>query len=201
MWSLLTDLGFTINTKKSVPPCQCLVFLGIQVDTRNCTLTLPDIKLNELKEEVEKWRNVKKTSKRALQRLLGKMNWAAKCVRAARPYMRRLIALTKGKRSRHQRFRLTAGARADIEWWCNFTVAFNGVSFWYPPEAQPNHVFVTDASLEGGAAACGGDFIYSCWEEDIHSIQNESINVKEIYAILLALRRWGHCWKYSLVHV
>ena len=202
LWSLLTDLGFTINVKKSIPPCQCLIFLGIEIDTRSRTMSIPSTKVADIQNELDKWINTKKASKRAIQRLLGKMNWAAKCVKAARPYMRRLIELTKGKRARNQRFRLTAEARADIVWWRNFMVQFNGVSFWYPENAQPNYVAVTDASNEGGAAAAsGGDFSYLNWEIDVPSIRQESINVKEIHAILLALERWGHCWKDSLVHV
>jgi hypothetical protein len=39
--SLLKCLGFTINQGKTTAPCQRLVFLGVEVDTREGTMSLP----------------------------------------------------------------------------------------------------------------------------------------------------------------
>ena len=175
--------------------------MGIEINTESCTLSIPESKINALRDEMCKWQGRKSASKRAIQRLLGRMNWAAKCVRAARPCMRRLIALTKGHRRRSERVRLTAAVKEDLKWWIDFTEQFNGVSYWYPNQTQPDHVAVTDASPSGGAAAYAGDFLYTLWECDVPSVRYENIHVKEMYAILLAIRHWGHCWRNSLVHM
>ena len=48
--SLLVSLGFTISPSKLVPPCQNLVFLGVEIDTSTLTLSLPAKKLGDLKD-------------------------------------------------------------------------------------------------------------------------------------------------------
>ena len=47
--SLLKNLGFRINWSKVVHPTQRLVFLGVLIDTVQCTLSLPEDKLEALK--------------------------------------------------------------------------------------------------------------------------------------------------------
>ena len=42
---LLQSLGFSINWKKVVPPTQCLIFLGVLIDTVSQSISLPHGKL------------------------------------------------------------------------------------------------------------------------------------------------------------
>ena len=200
--TLLVSLGFTINIRKSVPPCTRMIFLGIEIDTCTQTMSIPQDKLTLLREDILAWQGKKSASKRSIQSLLGRMNWAAKCVRAARPYMRRFISLIKGLRRPGHRIRLSAAAKHDLAWWASFATVFNGVSFWHVRGSRPNHVAATDASVTGGGAACSdGDFLYSGWESDCPEVAGASINIKELYTILLALRRWGQSWRRSTVHI
>ena len=94
--ALLVSLGFTLNISKLVPPCTRLIFSGIEIDTCTQTLSIPQDKLTVLREDILAWQGKKSASKRSIQSLLGRMNWAAKCVRAARPYMRRFISVPAG---------------------------------------------------------------------------------------------------------
>ena len=50
LMQLLLDLGFQISPSKVVPPCQQLVFLGVQFDTINLELSLPQTTLEETRE-------------------------------------------------------------------------------------------------------------------------------------------------------
>lgn len=52
--ALLQYLGFTISWRKLVPPMQRLTFLGVQLDTIACTLTLPPEKLQEFQSLVSR---------------------------------------------------------------------------------------------------------------------------------------------------
>ena len=52
---LLQDLGFTISWRKVVGPTQKLVFLGIELDTQQCTMALPTTKLAELHDVVHRF--------------------------------------------------------------------------------------------------------------------------------------------------
>ena len=71
---LLLDLGFTISEHKLVPPSQCLTFLGVQLDTTVCTMTLPAKKLAEQQDQFLEFQNKKLASKKHLQRLAGRLN-------------------------------------------------------------------------------------------------------------------------------
>ena len=132
--ALLVSLGFTINIRKSVPPCTRLIILGIEIDTCTQTLSIPQDELTMLREDILAWQGKKAASKRSMQSLLGRMNWAAKCVRAAWPYMRRFISLITGLRRPGHRIRLSAVAKHDLAWWASFhgfATVFNGVPFWH----------------------------------------------------------------------
>ena len=80
--NLLLELGFTLSVNKAVAPCQQLVFLGIQFDSFAMTLSLPLAKLVELDQLVKAFLFRKAVSKRELQRLIGKLNWACRVVYA-----------------------------------------------------------------------------------------------------------------------
>ena len=48
--SLLKDLGLEVSDSKLVPPSTCVTCLGTQVDTVNKTLSIPQEKLQEIKQ-------------------------------------------------------------------------------------------------------------------------------------------------------
>ena len=81
---LLTDMGFTISEHKLVAPTQRLTFLGIQLDTTVCAMTLPA----ELKDLVIGFHNKQRASKKQLQCLAGKLNWACRIVFGGRTFLR-----------------------------------------------------------------------------------------------------------------
>ena len=132
-----------------------------------------------LRADILAWQGKKSASKRSIPSLLGRMNWGAKCVRAARPYMPRFIFLIKGLCRPGHIMRLSVASKRDFAWWASFATVFNGVSFWHVRGSQPNHVAATDASVTGGGAACSeGDFLYSGWESDCPEVAGASINIK-----------------------
>ena len=60
---LLNELGLTINQKKNVLPSKQVVCLGILVDTENFTMSVPDKKMNEIRNLLENWKCKKSCSK------------------------------------------------------------------------------------------------------------------------------------------
>ena len=91
--SLLESLSFTINWTKVVYPVQRLTFLGVEIDTVKCELRLPDDRMTELLSLCKATNLKRRCSKLHLQRLLGKLNWAARVVRGGRIFLRLLITL------------------------------------------------------------------------------------------------------------
>ena len=90
---LLVALGFTISPSKVVEPCQKLTFLGVEIDTHALTLSLPQDKLHSLKEVLLSFRNKTRASKKQLQQLAGRLNWACKVVYGGRTFLRRILNL------------------------------------------------------------------------------------------------------------
>jgi len=201
LWKLLTDLGFTINRTKSVPPTKQLVFLGLMIDTANQIVSIPERKLQDLRQELSSWQCKKRATKRELQRLLGKLNWAARVVRSTRPFLRRLINLVHTVDRPCHHIRLSAAAKTDITWLRDFSMKFNGVAYWISSRPLPDHAMATDATSSATAAVHAGDYVYSDFRADNTELLPLPIHVKELHGVLIGLRRWHPAWKNKKVYV
>ena len=93
-WELITllgRLGLTVNWNKVVYPCQRLTYLGIEIDSRRRQLRLPNHKLRDIRALLSQTLAKSKFSKRELQSLAGKLNFAACVVYGGRTFLRRII--------------------------------------------------------------------------------------------------------------
>ena len=114
--NLLESLGLTVNWTKVVYPAQCLIFRGVEINTVPCELRLSEDRVSELLSLLKGTSSKRKCTKLHLQRLLGKLYWAARVVRGDRTFLRRHITLanlvkqvvfhalmmcTMGQRSKH----------------------------------------------------------------------------------------------------
>ncbi len=193
--NLLQRLGFDINWDKVVYPCQRLIFLGVEIDSITQTLSLPEDKLNKLRSELVTWTSKKRATKRELEQLVGRLNWASRVITGGRTFLRRLIDLMCTLRCKHHHLRLTGPARADIAWWSACCSAFNGTAHFFAKEPVPDYIFTSDACLEGGAALFNRDWFYANWHTDFPELTDEHINVKEFFTVILAARRWATTWR------
>lgn len=115
---------------------------------------------------------------------------SVKCVAGIRP-----------KQPSH-RIRLPSQVKADLKYYIQWCSQFNGVVLLLGyDKPQPNSSVCTDASLDAGAAYYIGDFVFSNWGSDIPALLPHPINVKELYAILLAFRRWQYPWSSKTMHI
>ena len=108
-----------------MPPTQRLAFLGVEPDTMAGTITLSADKLVELHTVVLEFQNKQRASKKQLQRLDGKLNWACRVVYGGRTFLRRILD-TMNALSPSGKFRLDSSFRSDIARWVNFLRIFNG---------------------------------------------------------------------------
>ena len=88
---LLRYLGFRINWNKVVDPAQCITFLGIEIDTKQMCKRLPNEKMEALKVELDYFAKRKRASKKQLQSLAGKLNWATGVIYGGRVFLRRIL--------------------------------------------------------------------------------------------------------------
>ena len=105
---------------------------------------------------------------------------------------------TQGKR------RIPFFLRQDLRWWCSTLPSHNGILFFDDDVARPPIQLYTDACLTGIRG-----FFYSSlnrdWRANIPLLtptqaftaeveepnRKEHINFHKVYAILIALQRWG----------
>ena len=189
---LLLDLGFQISPSKVVPPCQQLTFLGIVFDTRAMELCLPQSKLDETRVLINTFLARKRASKRQLQQLAGKLNWACRVVHGGRTFLRRILDSWNSLRSASAKFRFTPEFRKDLFWWQCFLAVFNGKRLLH--SKVPIADVETDASQDAVGSYFRGDWEYSFLPADAPLVAPLHINIKEAFAIYLAVRRWGPQW-------
>ncbi|CAC5416630.1 unnamed protein product [Mytilus coruscus] len=144
---LLGKLGFAISWSKVFDPCQKLVFLGVEIDSTSLELRLPLTKLEQLRAELADFKQRKHVSKKQLQSLSGKLNWASSVVHGGRVFLRRIIdGIMKLKHDWHK-MRLCGDILHDIHWWYNFMSTFNGKSLLL--NTNPVTSVYTDACKTG----------------------------------------------------
>ncbi|CAC5371373.1 unnamed protein product [Mytilus coruscus] len=126
--ALICKLGFMINWSKVVDPTTKLTFIGIEIDSIAMELRLQGEKLSFLKHELAEFSNQNRASKKQLQSIAGKLNWASAVVHGDRVFLRRIIdAITPLKHNWHKAI-LHGETWHDIEWWKKILETFNGKS-------------------------------------------------------------------------
>ena len=143
---LLHVLGFEISEKKLEKPFTQLNCLGIIVNTKEFTVSIPKPKIQEIMNTCNGWRHKTHCTKHQLQSLLGSLLYISKCVKMSRFFLNRLLDVLRSRED-NSKVPLTLEAKRDINWFIQFLPKFNGViSFDHRPI---NAAIELDASLQG----------------------------------------------------
>ena len=188
---LLQDLGFDISWHKVVHPTQCLTFLGIELDTIKQCMALPHNNLVELQGVVHSFSGHTRASKRQLQQLAGKLNWACRVVFGGHTFLRHILDIISSLMSPSARYKLSLDFYADIQWWCEFLKTFNGKQLFLSSTAVE---VATDACPQAAGAFLEGDWLYYNFRCETPSWSALHINHKEALAIYLAAECWAPLW-------
>ena len=124
--ALLQDLGFTLNTEKSsLVPSQTFTYLGLQWNTRDLSVRLPDDKVQELRDLAASLQSRSSVSARTLMAFLGKTNFAGYAVPLARVHSRELQhalrRVYKHPSDITRRVPLSPEAKQDLHFWTTLT--------------------------------------------------------------------------------
>ena len=92
----------------------CMTFLGIEIDTNEGCLRLPDNKLRRLCELLREWSHKRACTKRELLSLVGLLHHAAPVVKSGRMFVPRLIDLSAIPKELHFHVQLSKEACSDI---------------------------------------------------------------------------------------
>jgi len=197
--SLLIRLGFTISPTKLVCPCQKLVFLGVEIDTTTLSFSLPQRKLTNLKDCLIAFCHKTRATKRQLQQLAGRLNWACRVVYGGRTFLRRILTLMNSLQKQSAKCLLTKEFFKDIDWWLRFLEVFNGLCPFH--DLRPVKDLHTDACSSGVGASFQGDWFYSNLLVDYPDLSSMHINYKEALGVYFAIERWAPLLKDKTVHI
>ena len=150
---ILKLAGLEESIQKAHSPSIQMVFLGIQFDTMNLTLSIP-IRVQETLTLLDQCLNANEMSPMEIQLVVGKLQFLANCVRPGRLFMSRILEFMRGLPDRG-RFSVTDSVKADMWWWKLFLPRYNGISLMAVDHwSLPDKVIACDACLTG----CGAWF-------------------------------------------
>ena len=181
---LLRNLGFQISWHKVIGPTQKLVFLGVELDTLRCEMALPPGKLAELHQVASRFLTKRRASKKQLQQLAGKLNWACRVVYGGRTFLRVILDMMNSLVSSSAKMRLSAEFHEDVRWWHSFLKHFNGRCAFL--RQQPTTDVQTDACQLAAGAYFRGDWLYLNFDVDTPELAKLHINHKEVLAQIFA---------------
>ena len=192
--AICTELGVPLAADKLEGPSDCLIFLGIEIDTRAGQLHLPADKLARLRDLLAQWQPCRSCRHRQLEWLVGTLHHACCVMKPGRAFLQQIIDLLPlpGATQGHHHIRLNKEFRANLQWWDTFASHWNGVVM-FPCMKKPAVSATSDAS---GSWGCGG-WSGSSWFqlEWPPEACNWSILFKELLAGLVAAMIWGSRWK------
>ena len=186
-------LGIPVAEEKTVCPCTCLVFLGLQIDTVKQEVRVPGDKLLACRAKLLAIQRKTTVSLREVQSLLGYLNFLARGVQGGRTFLQRLINLTRGVVADAKTIRLDLESQADIAMWLMFLENFNGTALILPREwlhSTVIHLYTDAAKTVGFGAFFKGSWLNGTWEDIAVSPMN-SIAYLEFVPVLLAMLVWG----------
>ena len=192
------NLNIPISAAKTEGPCQIIQFMGIILDSQKMEARLPEDKIERIRTALRTFQSKRSTTLQELQSLIGTLNFACKVIPPGRPFLQRIIELTRGVKKPHHHIKLTTGFYKDIQMWAVFIEQWNGVglflsSLW---DTSDTLSLFTDAS---GSVGYGG-FLQHRWFQGKWLPHQQlgqpgiSILWQELFAINIACHLWGSQW-------
>lgn len=195
---LLDKLGLSDKEKKRLLPAQIMVFLGLEWDSLAMEVRLPGEKKERLLTLLSSFVGRRCAKVAEIQKLAGKMGFAAQVVRGGWTHIRRVWDVYKGTTHLESQkvVKLGEGFHSDLQFWLSYLPVWNGVSTLEQPSSAR---FATDASKMGYGAWWGKRWLARAWS--LSSRRNRHSNWKELACVLLAGRQWRHLWRGFKVEV
>ena len=197
---LLEELRVETSKEKLIPPTTRLEFLGITFDSNTMTMEISQEKIQEIRQELSTWLYRNKAKRKEVESLIGKLQFMAKCVKAGRIFLSRLIQWISTM-DRNKKYTIPLEAQKDITWWARFIQTFNRVSLlWLHKESTTDTVLQTDACPKGYGGICGNQYFRGRFPKHL---QGTNIAVLEIWAVMVGLKVWAKDLegKYFWIHV
>lgn len=194
------DAGFEIQPSKVVKPCTVIEFLGIEINTELQQLRITEDRVIEIENELKRWSDKRKCSKRELLSIIGKLIFVSRVFKSGRSFVGRLIDLSKTAKCLHFKVRLNKAAREDLKWWSACLRSHNGVRMFKQDWASCDrcHVF-SDASDLGIGGQFQGQYFALSYTGNLSWVSGMSINWRELFALTKAVATWSKYFRHRCV--
>ena len=187
---VIRKIGLPINHSKVFSPASRLSIMGIVVDVDETTFSIEPAKLDQILPLCHSSLLRHHFTKHEFQSLLGKLLYISCCVKGARIFLNRILAVLRASHSsRH--ICTDNGFYQDLLWFINFVKHFNGV-VTFRNIAVAHEVFV-DATLTG-IGGVWGSRVYSA-QVPPNLVHRISITQVEMYNVLITVKLWAPLWR------
>lgn len=193
------NLGIPIAVDKTQGPCTSLEFMGIILDSARLEARLPPDKVERIQTSLSLFESRKSCTLKELQALIGTLNFACRVVPPGRPFLQRMIELTRRVSQPHHHIKLSSGFFKDLSMWQDFISNWNGASFflstsWVNSDSLHLH---TDASGSlGFGGIFGSQWFHGQWRAHQKLGQpGISIAWQELFALVVACHLWGETFR------
>ena len=166
-------------------------FLGILYNFITMTISIPEEKMIEIISELKQWEKRRTMTKKRLQQIMGKLQFAASCIRPGRVFINRLYDHISVMQEDIQ-YVITQDIKLDLSWWRRFMQVHNGVSImWLKQRTQLGEMMTTDSCMVGAGGFCQGEYFHVKYPESVFKLATKVHIVHlEMLAVLVALRVW-----------
>ena len=181
---LAASLGMALSPSKCSPPTQSLEWLGFNLDTVGMILTIPTEKLTDIIEQCNVWSDAKSATKNDLQSLTGKLMHISKCIAPGRKFISRILFTLKSAPDTG-RVWLSAGFKADVQWFVRYAEATNGTCLIDPPRHP--YVIECDSTQVAGGANSDTHYYTTTYDKAFVDAYHDIVH-KEAVNLLIAYR-------------
>ena len=189
------NLNIPVAPKKTEGPCTVIEFMGIVLDSNRMEARLPRDKVERILEALASFEKKRSCTLKELQSLIGTLNFACKVVPPGRPFLQRMIELTRNLTKSHHHVKLNAGFFKDVLMWKQFISTWNGANFFLPSSWQNTdslHLHTDASGTLGYGGIFGSRWFQGAWEPSQELGQpGISIAWQEFYAIVVAVELWA----------
>lgn len=192
----MSIMGVPVANEKTEGPTTVLCFLGLELDSNEMVVRVPIEKVHEIIQKIQAVLPKRKITLKAMQSLIGVLQFACRAIVPGRPFCRRLINSTCGVLSPYHHIRVTQNVKKDLQMWLTFFKQYNGISvfhdrFWI--SSADVELYSDSAGSSGLGIYFAGKWSYATWPAEWHeSGLTRDITVLELFPILVSLYLWGH---------
>ena len=178
-------------------PATVMEVLGLTLDTENMVICIPQDKLHDIADIINKMIKTRKATSWEWQSLAGKLNFVTKAMPAGKSFIKHIYQAQAGV-PHHSHIDLRSLVLSDLQMWKVFLAKFRG----WMPVVDTKLLYASEvelfADVAGSAKLRWGAWLpylelwmYGKWEENFFQQFNPSIDFLKLSALLARIITWA----------